>query len=128
MIIIQYHDRNVKVLIWRICMRYNKGHKESTRQNIIDVASKKFRKYGIDSVGLAELMKDAGLTNGAFYSHFKSKKDLVDQVLTSILDKREAYLLEIAKQELTLEEFIREYLTNTQRQVRSWLPFSFSSL
>ena len=62
-------------------MRYEKGHKETTRQHILDVASAQFRESGVAAVGLAGIMAAAGLTNGAFYTHFESKEDLVRAVL-----------------------------------------------
>jgi TetR/AcrR family transcriptional repressor of nem operon len=58
-------------------MRYEKGHKEITRRRIVETASARFRKDGIEGVGLADLMAEAGLTHGGFYSHFSSKEDLV---------------------------------------------------
>lgn len=58
-------------------MRYEKGHKETTRRRIVETAAARFRKDGIDGVGLADLMAEAGLTHGGFYSHFSSKEDLV---------------------------------------------------
>ncbi len=58
-------------------MRYEKGHKEATRQKIVETAAARFRKDGIEGVGLADLMAEAGLTHGGFYSHFSSKEDLV---------------------------------------------------
>ena len=66
-------------------MRYEKGRKEMTRKRIIDIASKRFRRDGIDTVGLAKLMSDAGLTHGGFYNHFRSKEDLVSTALVSSL-------------------------------------------
>ncbi len=63
-------------------MRYDKGHKDATRKRIIDVASKRFRKEGLEAVGLAGLMADAGLTHGGFYAHFQSKEDLVREAVT----------------------------------------------
>ncbi|HEY0257840.1 MAG TPA: TetR/AcrR family transcriptional regulator [Candidatus Methylacidiphilales bacterium] len=58
-------------------MRYEKGHKETTRRRIVETAAARFRKDGIEGVGLADLMAEAGLTHGGFYSHFSSKEDLV---------------------------------------------------
>src|ERR1700733_15266162 len=70
-------------------MRYEKGHKEATRQHIIDVASKQFRESGVAAAGLAGVMSAAGLTNGAFSAHFESKEDLVGAVLSDALGQRE---------------------------------------
>lgn len=58
-------------------MRYEKGHKEQTRQKIVEAASERFRADGIDAVGVVSLMNDVGLTQGGFYNHFASKEDLV---------------------------------------------------
>jgi len=69
-------------------MRYDKGHKDETRRHILDVASAQFRESGIAAVGLAGIMSEAGLTNGAFYTHFASKEDLVQEVLTDALTRR----------------------------------------
>jgi TetR/AcrR family transcriptional regulator, transcriptional repressor for nem operon len=64
-------------------MRYEKGQKDATRQRIIEVASRQFREQGVAAVGLAGIMAEAGLTNGAFYAHFDSKENLVREVLAS---------------------------------------------
>jgi TetR/AcrR family transcriptional regulator, transcriptional repressor for nem operon len=64
-------------------MRYSKQHKEATRQRIVEIASNRFRKEGLDAVGVASLMADAGLTHGGFYNHFSSKEDLIEEALIS---------------------------------------------
>ncbi|MGE9692961.1 TetR/AcrR family transcriptional regulator [Streptomyces sp. CH6] len=57
--------------------RITREDKARNRQNILDAAGRMFRLQGIDGVGIAELMKEAGLTHGGFYNHFASKNDLV---------------------------------------------------
>src|SRR5436309_7813546 len=57
----------------RFAMRYSKGHKQETRQRIVEAAGRRFKQDGIDGAGIATVMSDAGLTNGAFYAHFASK-------------------------------------------------------
>jgi TetR/AcrR family transcriptional regulator, transcriptional repressor for nem operon len=64
-------------------MRYEKGHKELTRQRIVEAASERFRADGIDGVGVVSLMGDVGLTQGGFYNHFPSKEDLVRESVAS---------------------------------------------
>src|SRR6201996_4243603 len=81
-------------------MRYEKGHKDSTRERIIDVASKQFRENGVAAVGIAGIMGDAGLTNGAFYNHFESKEDLVQAVIAKALDRREERLREVVAEDV----------------------------
>jgi TetR/AcrR family transcriptional regulator, transcriptional repressor for nem operon len=92
-------------------MRYEKGHKDATRERIIDVASQQFRENGVAAVGLAGIMSDAGLTNGAFYTHFESKEDLVQAVLASALNRRETALRTASG----LEAMIRDYLSPKHR-------------
>jgi AcrR family transcriptional regulator len=96
-------------------MRYEKGHKDATRQHIVDVASRQFRGHGVAAVGLAGIMTDAGLTNGAFYNHFESKEDLVQAVLAKALDRREQRLRAVAADNAGLETMIREYLSSRHR-------------
>jgi TetR/AcrR family transcriptional repressor of nem operon len=93
-------------------MRYEKGHKELTRKRILEIAARRFRKEGIDAVGLASLMSDAGLTHGGFYNHFKSKEELVAAALADsfgeTLRKQEARALKT--KDGKLEKFVRSYL------------------
>ncbi|GAX58973.1 TetR family transcriptional regulator [Streptomyces olivochromogenes] len=60
--------------------RITKENKARNRQNILEAAGRMFRSQGIDAVGIAELMKEAGLTHGGFYNHFASKNDLAVEV------------------------------------------------
>ncbi|MDE1907089.1 MAG: TetR/AcrR family transcriptional regulator [Rhodospirillales bacterium] len=71
-------------------MRFEKGHKEQTRQRIIETAAQKFRKDGVAATGIAGLMAEAGLTHGGFYAHFTSKEDLVRAALEAALDQTTA--------------------------------------
>jgi TetR/AcrR family transcriptional repressor of nem operon len=96
-------------------MRYEKGHKDTTRQHIIEVASRQFRGHGVAAVGLAGIMSDAGLTNGAFYTHFDSKEDLVQAVLANALDRREDRLRVVAADNAGLQTMIRDYLSPRHR-------------
>ena len=96
-------------------MRYEKGHKETTREHIIDVASAQFRENGVAAVGLAGIMSAAGLTNGAFYTHFESKEDLVRAVLLHALSRREARLRANLGGNAGLEATIRDYLSVRHR-------------
>jgi AcrR family transcriptional regulator len=96
-------------------MRYEKGHKDATRQRIIDEASSQFRENGVAAVGIASIMSGAGLTNGAFYAHFKSKEDLVETVLASTLRRREERLHMAAETDAGLEAVIRDYLSPNHR-------------
>ena len=54
----------------------------------MEIAAEKFRTHGIAATGLAGIMSDAGLTNGAFYPHFKSKAALVGESVATALDEQ----------------------------------------
>jgi TetR/AcrR family transcriptional repressor of nem operon len=69
-------------------MRYEKGHKGTTHNRILDVAARRLRQDGIAGTGLAGVMSEAGLTNGAFYAHFSSKSELVEKCLERATDEQ----------------------------------------
>jgi TetR/AcrR family transcriptional repressor of nem operon len=76
-------------------MRYEKGRKEASRRRIMEVAAKRFRRDGIAATGLAGIMNDAGLTNGAFYPHFASKAELVRESVAAALEGQANQLQEL---------------------------------
>ena len=55
------------------------------RRAIVAAATRLFRERGVEAVGLNELMKHAGFTQGGFYNHFESKAALVAEVLASAI-------------------------------------------
>ena len=57
------------------------SHKARTRQRILDEAARVMREVGTEGIGVAALMKRAGLTHGGFYAHFSSREELVQAVL-----------------------------------------------
>src|ERR1700751_5570290 len=93
-------------------MRYEKGHKDTTRQRIVEVASRQFREHGLAAVGIAGIMSDAGLTNGAFYAHFDSKEDLVREVLSHAGFRNK---LKAAESGAGLQSAIRGYFSGRHR-------------
>jgi TetR/AcrR family transcriptional repressor of nem operon len=60
-------------------MRVSREQFLENRERILEAASRLFRERGFDEVGVADVMKAAGLTHGGFYGHFKSKDDLIAQ-------------------------------------------------
>src|SRR5947199_1054256 len=67
-------------------MRVSRSQAEQNRQNVINVASRLFREHVFDGIGLKDLMKGAGLTQGAFYKQFASKEDLAAQASRRALE------------------------------------------
>ena len=64
-------------------MRVSQAEKEKSHQRILDSAARLIRERGVDGAGVAEVMKDAGMTAGGFYRHFSSKDDLVGAALAA---------------------------------------------
>jgi TetR/AcrR family transcriptional repressor of nem operon len=62
-------------------MRYDSEHKAKTREKVLVEAARAIRREGPHTVGVAEVMKRAGLTHGGFYAHFASKDDLVAEAI-----------------------------------------------
>jgi TetR/AcrR family transcriptional repressor of nem operon len=97
-------------------MRFEKGHKEATRQKILETAAARFRKDGIAAVGIAGLMADAGLTHGGFYAHFGSKEELVREALAAGAAGSRARLERASADAASgLESYIRAYLRPAHR-------------
>lgn len=68
-------------------MRYKPGHKEEMRAKMVTAASHSFREHGFAGVGVDGLAKAAGVTSGAFYTHFGSKDAAFNAALRSGLDE-----------------------------------------
>ncbi|MET8520668.1 TetR/AcrR family transcriptional regulator [Nocardioides sp. NPDC004968] len=97
-------------------VRYTEEHKQETRQRIIATAGRRLKRDGIDGSGVATLMKDAGLTNGAFYRHFESKDSLVAEAITDQLHTLHANIVEQAEPgRAGLEQIVRWYLSAEHR-------------
>ena len=96
-------------------MRYGQDHKTATRQRIVEMAGRRLKLDGIDGSGIATLMKDAGLTNGAFYAHFTSKDDLVATTIAEQLREQRATLAAAQPGRGGVEQFIRAYLSVQHR-------------
>lgn len=68
-------------------MKNKATKKEQTRQTMLDAAGRSFRQYGYSGIGVDGLAKAAGVTSGAFYSHFGSKDGAFELALTAGLDE-----------------------------------------
>src|SRR5206468_11347421 len=99
----------------RFAMRYGKDQKQATRRRILEAAGRRFKRDGIDGAGLATVMSDAGLTNGAFYAHFSSKEDLVANVLAEQLRAQRKSFDDQPSDRAGLEAFVRSYLSPEHR-------------
>ena len=95
--------------------RYGKAHKQATRRRIIEAAGGRLKRDGIHGSGIATLMADVGLTNGAFYAHFDSKEDLVARAVAEQLrEQRESFSAQPTGRP-GLEQIVRAYLSVEHR-------------
>ena len=69
-------------------MPYPQGHKEQTRERIVERARQLFTRRGFAGVSIDEIMAEAGLTRGGFYSHFNAKEELYADSITQILSSQ----------------------------------------
>jgi TetR/AcrR family transcriptional repressor of nem operon len=85
--------------------------KTDTHARILKVAAKRFRELGLDGIGVADVMKQAGVTVGAFYKHFKSRDELVVEALGTAFKDLDAW----EKHAESLAQLLENYLTEYHR-------------
>ncbi|WP_434386653.1 TetR/AcrR family transcriptional regulator [Melittangium boletus] len=76
-------------------MGHSREDKAESHEHIVRVAAARFREAGVDGVGVAELMKEAGLTHGGFYRHFASREELVAEAVERALSDGSARALSV---------------------------------
>ncbi|GAB3674493.1 TetR/AcrR family transcriptional regulator [Salinisphaera aquimarina] len=98
-------------------MKVSRAESEANRRRIVDRAAALFRERGFDGVGVAELMKAAGLTHGGFYGHFASKDELIAEACLRAIEQtgdRWQTLLG-ANEAMPLDAMARQYLSRRHR-------------
>jgi TetR/AcrR family transcriptional regulator, transcriptional repressor for nem operon len=78
-------------------MGSSQADKAASHERIVTTASGRMRRDGIDSVSVAELMSEAGLTHGGFYRHFDSRDELVAEAIAAALTQGSARIQAAAK-------------------------------
>src|SRR5258707_4635679 len=99
-------------------MRYSREHKLETHARIVKKASVRLREKGAHGIGVADLMKDAGLTHGGFYAHFNSREALVIEAFADAMDggtERWRKLAEQTQPDKRLATIVESYLTPVHR-------------
>jgi len=99
-------------------MRYSKEHKQETHDRIVRKASVRLREKGAHGIGVADLMKEAGLTHGGFYAHFDSRDALVIEAFAYAMDRSIARWRKLAEETSTDKRFaaiVESYLTPLHR-------------
>jgi TetR/AcrR family transcriptional repressor of nem operon len=101
-------------------MKVSRARAEENRNRIVEVAGRLFREHGFDGIGIADLMKAAGLTHGGFYGNFKSKEDLAAQACAKALGQNRdgwARTAESGHAE-PYGDLVRSYLSERHRDAR----------
>lgn len=88
--------------------------KEATHERIVGVAARAIRRSGYDGTGVADIMKEAGLTHGAFYAHFDSREAMLAEAAGQACAESAAAVTEVVNSvpaEKSLEAMLRAYLS-----------------
>jgi TetR/AcrR family transcriptional regulator, transcriptional repressor for nem operon len=94
-------------------MGHSRQDKADSHDRVVRVAAARLRESGLDGPGVADLMKEAGLTHGGFYRHFGSRDDLVAEAVEYMKDQFERRLTEVA--DGGLGELFDGYLSGAHR-------------
>src|SRR3954463_16563962 len=94
--------------------RTSRKQKEATHERIVEAAARGIRRSGYSGTGVADVMKDAGLTHGGFYAHFESREAMLAEAADragadslAILDR----IASSAEPGKGLEALMRAYLS-----------------
>jgi AcrR family transcriptional regulator len=104
------------VVMKKVASKQNSSNrKEITHTRIVETAARAIRRSGYDGTGVADIMKEAGLTHGGFYAHFSSR----DAMLAEAADRAGEDTIAIAKKVLAeapedqaLQALMHVYLSN----------------
>ena len=98
-------------------MRHSRTEKAKTHERIVAIAAKEFRERGLAGIGIADLMKEAGLTVGGFYKHFKSRDALVAEAVGSALEmwKDQIDAAAAGGPRVTYKSLVDDYLSEAHR-------------
>jgi TetR/AcrR family transcriptional repressor of nem operon len=97
-------------------MRVSREQAAENRSRIVEVAAQRFRERGFDGIGVADVMKEAGLTHGGFYGHFGSKEELMAEAYRKALESSQAELRKrAARSSDPIADIARQYLTPRHR-------------
>ena len=96
-------------------MRVTREQAAAHREKILEVAGTLFRERGFDGIGVADIMKRAGLTHGGFYGHFDSKDDLAAETTARVLNPEGWLQRMTGKADPSLRQVVRSYLSPRHR-------------
>ncbi|CAN7264497.1 TetR/AcrR family transcriptional regulator [Rhizobium rhizogenes] len=93
-------------------MGHSQLEKQKTHERIVMLAAKRLREEGLEGIGVADLMKEAGLTVGGFYKHFASRDELVVEAVQSAVEQQRRQMEEkgIDPADVPLKDYAENYL------------------
>src|ERR1700691_3611658 len=92
-------------------MGYSRRDKQATHERIVRVAAKRFRERGLEGIGVADVMKEAGVTVGGFYKHFGSRDELVVEALATAFKDLDLW----EERTPDMAHLLQNYLTEAHR-------------
>src|SRR5229473_412946 len=92
-------------------MGHSRRDKQTTHERIVRVAAKRFRERGLEGIGVADVMKEAGVTVGGFYRHFGSRDELVVEALATAFKDLDVWEEHTAD----MVHLLQNYLTEAHR-------------
>ena len=96
-------------------MRVTRDQANANREKILDAAGALFREHGFGGIGVADIMKLAGLTHGGFYGHFESKDHLAAEITMRVVG-RTGWLERLTGiPNPSLRQVVRTYLSKRHR-------------
>jgi TetR/AcrR family transcriptional regulator, transcriptional repressor for nem operon len=96
-------------------MKVSREQAAENRARVIEVAGRLFREKGFDGVGVADIMRGAGLTHGGFYGQFASKDDLAAKACAQTLDRSVARWTRLSEGDDPLAAIVNSYLAPNHR-------------
>lgn len=102
--------------------------KEETHERIVAVAARAIRRSGYDGTGVADIMKEAGLTHGGFYSHFTSREAMLAEAASRACAESAAAVAEVVADvppDRSFEAMVRAYLSKDHlEQIEAGCPLA----
>lgn len=108
-------------------MGHSQLEKQKTHDRIVEIASRRLREKGLEGIGVADLMKEAGLTVGGFYKHFASRDDMVAEAMKLAFGSWEAKVRSQgrAPADIPMAEYSANYLSEVHRDdISGGCPFA----
>ena len=98
-------------------MGHSQAEKQKTHDRIVEIASRRLREKGLEGVGVADLMKEAGLTVGGFYKHFASRDDMVMEAMDLAFGSWEERMRRQGRtlSDISIGEYAADYLSPKHR-------------